>query len=139
MKDDKVWYEKGLEFSCTGCGKCCTGSPGFVWLSDEEIDRMAEHLKLPRDEFLKKYTRKHFGRVTLIEKGEKYDCVFLKNMQCSVYHVRPSQCRTYPFWPKVLESNRTWNEEKKYCEGIEREGSKVYSLEEIQSIKETSS
>src|SRR5262245_18529291 len=24
------WYQDGLEFTCTRCGKCCTGEPGFV-------------------------------------------------------------------------------------------------------------
>jgi Fe-S-cluster containining protein len=137
MKEDKVWYEKGLQFGCTGCGGCCTGSPGFVWLNDQEVDQLVEHLGITKEQFLKKYTRKHFGRLALTEKGSQYDCVFLKDKQCTVYTARPSQCKTFPFWPKVLESKKAWIEEKKHCEGIEREGSKIYSLEEIQSIQET--
>ena len=37
-----------------------------------------------------------------------YDCVFLKEdpergrKTCSIYPVRPLQCRTWPFWPENL-------------------------------------
>jgi hypothetical protein len=44
------WYADGLSFTCTCCGNCCTGGPGFVWMDDQEIDRLAEHLRLSRDE-----------------------------------------------------------------------------------------
>ena len=28
-----AWYaEEGLAFECTGCGDCCTGAPGYVWV-----------------------------------------------------------------------------------------------------------
>ena len=38
------WYADGLNFTCTQCGNCCTGGPGFVWISREEIVRLAAHL-----------------------------------------------------------------------------------------------
>ena len=38
------WYAGGLRFTCTGCGDCCTGAPGYVWVNQQEIDAlMAEH------------------------------------------------------------------------------------------------
>ena len=51
-----IWYKKGLRFKCTGCGKCCTGSPGYVWVSDDEVSVMAEKLDTSVKEFLKSYT-----------------------------------------------------------------------------------
>ena len=36
------WYRDGLAFSCTRCGACCTGAPGYVWVSAEEIEQLAE-------------------------------------------------------------------------------------------------
>ena len=39
---EKPWYQDGLQFSCTGCGNCCTGPAGYVWVSEEEIVRIAE-------------------------------------------------------------------------------------------------
>jgi len=44
---EKPWYQDGLRFKCTGCGQCCTGSPGYVWVSPEEAEAMAKHLKIP--------------------------------------------------------------------------------------------
>ena len=38
MTEAQLWYADGLKFSCTGCGNCCTGSAGFTWVSEDEID-----------------------------------------------------------------------------------------------------
>ena len=39
-------------------------------------------------------------------------CTFLNPIgQCSIYDVRPIQCRTYPFWPSILKNKQTWEEE----------------------------
>jgi Fe-S-cluster containining protein len=35
------WYRDGLRFRCTRCGSCCTGEPGNVWVTDEEIAAIA--------------------------------------------------------------------------------------------------
>src|SRR5690242_13583980 len=111
----KPWYADGLTFTCTQCGNCCTGGPGFVWISSVEIDRLAEHLKLPRKTVLEKYCRKIGNRISLKEfrsAAGLYDCVFLKEIPvqtkdkskvkqtrriCEIYPVRPLQCRTFPF------------------------------------------
>src|SRR5215831_4290224 len=76
----RPWYADGLTFTCTQCGNCCTGGPGYVWISDEEIARLAEHLKLTRRQIISKYCRKIGQKYSLREirnsQGE-YDCVFL--------------------------------------------------------------
>ena len=38
------WFKDGLRFTCTRCGKCCTGPPGFVWVNDEEVAAIAEYI-----------------------------------------------------------------------------------------------
>ncbi len=38
----KKWYKDGLAFSCTECGSCCTGPPGYVWACDVEIEMIAQ-------------------------------------------------------------------------------------------------
>lgn len=40
-------------------------------------------------------------------------CVFLEpdGKQCSIYEARPVQCRTYPFWPTIMESMQSWDSE----------------------------
>ena len=126
------WYKEGLSFKCTGCGKCCAGCPGYVWVSLSEIKEMAEHLDLSTEEFSEKYVRKIGKKYSLKElPGKDYSCVFLKNNQCSIYEVRPKQCRTYPFWPQILKSKESWREEAKDCEGISEEQPKV-SFDDIQ-------
>ena len=39
------WFKDGLRFECTQCGDCCTGSPGYVWVNDEEISALAEYCR----------------------------------------------------------------------------------------------
>lgn len=117
---DDIWYKKGLNFKCTGCGRCCSGAPGYVWVSEEEINEMATHLKMDLDQFVKKYIRIVGDRVSLIERrlGPDFECVFLKGKQCMIYEVRPKQCKTFPWWPQNLESKKAWDEVALECEGI---------------------
>jgi uncharacterized protein len=131
-----LWYEKGLSFGCTGCGKCCTGSPGAVWVSEKEAEEIAESLGISKKEFLAKYTRKLGDRTALIEKKPKngnYDCIFLQGKQCQIYSKRPKQCRTFPWWKENLSSFEEWQNVAKECEGINHPEAKHFSLEEIQS------
>jgi Fe-S-cluster containining protein len=60
-----VWYRDGLRFSCTQCGNCCTGGPGYVWISEVEIGRLAEYLKISREEVVEKYCRKLGEKMSL--------------------------------------------------------------------------
>ena len=32
------FYEKGLAFECQGCGYCCSSEPGYVFLSEKDIN-----------------------------------------------------------------------------------------------------
>ncbi|MGR3912390.1 MAG: YkgJ family cysteine cluster protein [Candidatus Rhabdochlamydia sp.] len=116
-----TWYKKGLRFECTGCGGCCSKEPGYVWISPQEIQDMANYLQISEEEFLKTYTRSVFGRISLNEDRRNYDCVFLKNNRCQIYPARPKQCKTFPWWNENLESLAHWEEASKRCEGINAE------------------
>ncbi len=126
------WYNDGLKFKCTGCGQCCTKEPGYVWLSVEEIDAMAAHLGISKEKFIQTYTRSVFGRPSLREDRVNYDCVFLKDNRCQVYHARPTQCRTFPWWKENLSSPESWNEVKKRCEGVDHPEAPVVPLDIIE-------
>lgn len=115
------WYKEGLKFQCTGCGKCCTGPSGYVFVSEEEISQMAIVLKMSPDLFKRKYTRLCDNRYALTEKKQQsgeYDCVFLEGNKCTVYQARPHQCRTFPWWPDNLKTEESWKLAAKECEGI---------------------
>src|SRR6476469_2030180 len=74
------WYAEGLKFTCSQCGNCCTGGPGFVWISREEIRRLAEFLRITPEETVEKYCRKIDGKFSLKESRNRgsYDCIFLR-------------------------------------------------------------
>lgn len=118
MADPSPWYSEGLRFQCTGCGQCCTGSPGYTWVNEDEIIAMADYLKISVDAFTQKYVRIVGERLALLEDQQNYDCVFLKDKKCSVYPVRPKQCQTYPWWANNLKTPADWNEAARFCEGI---------------------
>lgn len=131
------WYKKGLKFGCTQCGQCCTGSPGYVWITKEEVEKAAEFLKITPELFMRRYTRRVGPRIALTELAKKnYDCVFLKDNRCTIYSVRPEQCRKFPWWPGNLKSRRSWEETAKRCEGINHENAPTVTLEEIQKALE---
>eukprot|EP01041_Mallomonas_annulata_P005490 gene5490-11037_t len=120
----KTWFQKGLKFGCTACGKCCHGSQTNVFLNAAEIQNLADHLNIDRMKFMNKYTDDKDidnDRVATSLKNKDGACILLnKDMKsCSVYKVRPIQCQTYPFWPSIMTGGKSqWEVEAMHCEGI---------------------
>lgn len=130
------WYSEGLPFKCTQCGKCCTGSPGYVWVSVEEMAEMANGLNLTLSAFKRLYVRRIGNRYALIEKkSDNHSCIFYQEKQCRVYMNRPLQCRAYPFWKENLLSEESWKQTAIECEGIQP-NSPIVSLESIEHLLE---
>ena len=148
------WYSSGLQFTCTECGNCCTGGPGYVWISPDEIDRLAKHLKLSRKETLQAYCRRIGGRISLKETRtpqDNYDCIFLREIPptpaerrrgqrlpkriCSIYSVRPLQCRTWPFWHGNLYDKEAWNRAATRCPGLNT--GRHYTQQQIEHLRDT--
>jgi uncharacterized protein len=124
------WYKDGLKFSCTGCGGCCTGAPGFVWVNKAEVEALAAALRIDVAEFERRYVRKVGIRKSLIE-WSNGDCVFFhsESRTCEVYDIRPRQCRTWPFWPSNLASSASWIATAERCPGCNR--GRLVPIEEI--------
>lgn len=110
-----------LRFQCTGCGACCRGR-GDYWVeaSRAEQRRIQRFLNVSWGWFRRRY-------VIVYEDGteglgwQRDRCVFLDaSDRCRIYPVRPTQCRTYPFWPEVVGSRTSWRAAAKECEGIGR-------------------
>ena len=118
------WYAEGLAFDCTRCGNCCSGAPGHVWVTAHEIRRIAAHCGVRVAEFCRKHVRRiGFGHSLLELPGG--DCEFLERLSggttaCRLHSVRPTQCRTWPFWKSNLESCESWTRTGADCPGINR-------------------
>lgn len=150
-KDDTEWFdlpnpdtgEIGLRFGCTQCGNCCSGGPGVVLLSDDEIDALAERLSLPREQFVRTFTHQTSRGPSLNEKVSPngLDCVFLDRASvpgravCGVYEDRPSQCRSWPFWDELTRSRRDWVKASADCPGLDQ--GRLYAPEEIRIIRKS--
>ena len=111
------WYKDGLHFTCTQCGLCCTGDPGYVWVTEEELATIAKFLGQPLREVRELYARKTRGKITLRERANG-DCVFWDAAKgCTIYAVRPPQCRTWPFWESNLTTPEEWARTEAVCPG----------------------
>ena len=129
---EKPWYCEGLRFRCTGCGSCCVGEPGYVWVNKAEIEALAAAVGLDVEKFERKYIRLVGIRKSLVERTGG-DCALFdrQTRKCRVYDVRPRQCRTWPFWKSNLDSAETWAETADECPGCGR--GPVISLSTIES------
>jgi Fe-S-cluster containining protein len=133
--DQRPWYHGGLRFECTGCGNCCTGAPGFVWVNDEEIAALANAVGETAEAFEDKYVRKIGARKSLRE-FPGGDCVFFnsESRKCQVYEVRPRQCRTWPFWDSNLRTPEHWQRTCESCPGSGH--GPLYQLAQIEQIRQ---
>ena len=127
----KPWFHQGLRFKCTGCGKCCTGSDGYVFLSPADLIALADHFKLSVTEFIDQHTRVVDNQICLLDSPGSDKCIFLKDNKCSAYHARPVQCRTFPWWLHNLESPDSWSSAAVHCEGIDHCDAEQISGEKI--------
>ncbi|MEM7645550.1 MAG: YkgJ family cysteine cluster protein, partial [Pseudomonadota bacterium] len=112
------WWKDGIQFECQGSGKCCVshGEYGFVYMSKEDRIRMAKSLKMTTSAFTRQYCVKDEGVYRLID-GEEGRCQFLEGKRCGVYEGRPTQCRTWPFWPEVRDAKVWHNAVESFCAG----------------------
>jgi Fe-S-cluster containining protein len=72
------------------------------------------------EEFATMYLKKVKHRYSLVEKQlapDNFACIFFDEVKerCTIYPVRPSQCRTFPFWDPYKHNDE---EVKNECPGI---------------------
>lgn len=118
-------------------GKCCTRSwsvqAPFVFLTKGNVDAISEYLGNPPEAFASygefEFTRfsKAPTRQWFLKLTDDGVCRFLKFGKCMIYEVRPTQCRTYPFWPENMNQSAFKNEGR-HCPGIGK-GDVVGSLQ----------
>ena len=120
----------GLRFECQkGCTACCE-QQGFVYLSAEDLPRIAQFLGLPEKEFERRYVyrTRHLLRLRVPRHAQ---CHFLREGGCSIHPVKPVQCRVFPFWPELVDSKREWRNTASWCPGIGKG-----ALVQIETVRE---
>ena len=97
----------GIRFECQpGCTECCT-QRGFVYLTEADVERAAAFLNMTPGAFEQKYVfrSKHLRRLRI---SQQTRCFFLRDGGCAIHPAKPTQCRTFPFWPEIVERRVTW-------------------------------
>ncbi len=126
MENENLISKEGFPYkfnqnACKDCdGNCCIGESGYIWVSPKEIEEIAGFLKMDVEKFKEMYLIKVGYKYSLKEKPYKngFACIFFAK-GCSIYPVRPKQCRTFPFWDYF---KTRVNELKKECPGIIEDG-----------------
>ncbi len=131
---EKIIFEKGIRFECQGSANCCVsrGNHGYVFLCKRDLSRLAKHFKISLKKFKTNYCKTTDGFIHLKEIKKNGECIFLKNAKCKVYKNRPTQCRTWPFWPENMNS-KIWNKDVvNFCPGIGK--GKLISRKKIENV-----
>ena len=106
-----------MRFECQpGCVKCCE-EKGFVYLSEQDVVRIAEHLRMPQAEFERRYLYRTKNQRRLRAPKDSV-CPFLSECGCTIHPVKPAQCSAFPIWPEIIESKKELAETAKRCPGI---------------------
>ena len=112
----------------------------MVRFTPAEGRAMARALGLAKAAFYARHAREVDGAWSLRERKTEhgYDCVFLDRHSspgkaiCSVYAVRPGQCRAWPFWPENMDPEGWRREVASFCPGVGR--GRRYARDEIEAI-----
>lgn len=107
----------GLRFECQpGCTACCT-QRGFVYLTENDVERAAAFLGMTPGAFEQKYVFRS-KRLRRLRISQETRCFFLRDGACAIHPVKPTQCRIFPYWPELLEDPGEWHKTSQYCPGI---------------------
>ncbi|MGQ0457542.1 MAG: YkgJ family cysteine cluster protein [Hyphomicrobium sp.] len=111
-------------YNCLNCpGYCC--SYPVIALNTRDVERLAKYFKVSVATAKKRYTRSGHGHKFLMRrKGDTHFgrvCRFFdtKERRCTIYHARPSACRSYPgkqtrcgYYDFLMHERRAQNDPK---------------------------
>src|ERR1700736_80546 len=76
--------EVGFRFECqAGCSACCE-TEGEVYLTEQDIERIAAHLQLTQADFEEKYVHRT-KRTLRLRKPPGRQCLFHRDNRCSIH------------------------------------------------------
>jgi Fe-S-cluster containining protein len=106
-----------------------------VFLSEKDLNKLSSALKMDKNSVISAYCRWVTDRkgdkvLSLKEKSNK-DCI-LWDSGCTVYHERPVQCVTFPFWDSIVASEQCWEIAAQSCPGMN--SGELHTMTEIEKI-----
>jgi hypothetical protein len=115
------FYEKGLAFTCVpGCNYCCSCEPGYVFLSQEDLQRLCAYTSMDEDRFIAPIADGGYGSISMVILLEKrITTVFSYETGCSS-HANPGNVAPICLEER-MENEESW-EEKASCSGSDKNG-----------------
>ncbi len=117
-------------FICQRCGACCQGE-STVSLTPQEIENIANFLKISVPDFLQTYTLKK-GEKRIEMKVLEGHCIFYQKEEkiCLIHPVKPKPCREWPFPPIVFQDETNFLIIKESCPAL-----KNFSFEDVLNLR----
>ncbi len=104
---------------------------GEVYLSENDLVKAAAYVGLEPAAFERKHCIRTASQLRL-RKPPGRQCYFHKDNCCSIHPAKPTQCRAFPYWPELLESETAWAEAAAYCPGMNQ--GELVNIQEAQAI-----
>ncbi len=102
-------------FDCKKCGECCKGYGG-TYVTQDDIEAIAEYIKTPADSFVSDYCQLSGGKPLLAQGSDGY-CIFWDKI-CTIHPVKPQMCREWPYIKSVLNDVANWHIMASSCPGM---------------------
>ena len=107
-----------LRFTCLpNCSLCCQVK-GEVFLSEPDLLKLATYLNQDPATFEQDRCIRTRSQLRLRKPPDGRQCQFHIDNCCSVHPAKPTQCRAFPYWPELLESESAWAKAAQYCPGM---------------------
>jgi Fe-S-cluster containining protein len=89
----------------------------MVYISEDDLKRAARYVGMSARKFEAQYVYRTAHQMRF-RKPRNRQCPFLVDGGCGIHPAKPTQCRTFPFWPELVEDRQEWTRTGRYCPGI---------------------
>ena len=105
-----------FSFRCQRSGNCCARPEGIVRVDAAEVRAIAEYLGLGEAA-----CRTRYVDGDRLKQGLGSRCVFLEDgavASCAIHPVRPTRCRTWPYWDELRRDPAALAQALRLCPGM---------------------